>query len=310
MADYALYKYIFNKSDDNNIFTSLTQQKAIEQAQQELEKAVKGELFFVKKQKNKEGEYERLNYKLLRSHGGISVLMICNVKRRKYQEGKEDHTLEHHPGCYVVIDNRPGIAQIAIERSSAFDRNADSVSDLLSRSLNRVFNDMGLSIDIQPRVSSNDFWETVDTIMYKRKDAVQSIAFHFATEQTIGPVDASEEELMRMSFLTSMIAAFDAGESSFNMRARKDKSLRLDRTHRDVAMVIDLCCRNGYEIAVNFKNSGLYRSGEQVRITREMDEGILLAFIHRDLDLFSRNGLLGEWLDDALQSSRNEISLT
>lgn len=310
MANYALYKYIFNKCTDKNIYSSLTQQRAIEQAQMELEKAVKGELFFVKKHKNKDQEYDRLGYKLLRSQGGISAMMICNVKRRKYQEGKEDLTLEHHPGCYVVIDNRPGIAQIAIERTSAFDHDTDMVSDLLSSALNSIFNEMGLNIDIQPRMSSNDFWETVDEIMYQGKDSVKSIAFRFVTEQTIGPVDASEEELMRMSFLTSMIAAFDAGETSFNMKARKDQSLRLDRTRRDVAMVVDLCCRNGYEIAVHFKNLGLYRSGQQVRIMREMDEEILLAFINKECDLFSRNGKLELWLNDALQSSQKEISLT
>ena len=298
MADYIIYKYLFNRSDDKSLFSKLTKEDAVNQAQEELEKAVKGELFFVKAHRNRDNDYDRLSYKLLGQKGGISVLLINNVKRRNYQEGKEELTLEYHPGCYVVIDNRPGIAQIAIEKARAFDYDTDLIMRLLKRALDRALGDIGLSIDIQPKYRPVDFWDTVEEISKKRKDRVKQIVFRFSTENTIGPLEASEAEMMKMSFLTSLLTAFDGAEGVFGIKSKENKSLTLDRTRQDAAFVIDMCSRNGYEIAVHFQKSGVFRTDKEVQLMRTLDDAFILSFTRGEMDMFNGCGHLGVWLDD------------
>ena len=51
----------------------------------------------------------------------VTLMVVCNEKCHKYREKLEDLELVHHPGCHVIIDNRPGVAQLAIERSDSFE---------------------------------------------------------------------------------------------------------------------------------------------------------------------------------------------
>lgn len=305
MGDYTIYKYLFNRSTEQNLFSQQTKAEALELAQEELDKAIKGELFFAKKHRSRE-EYERLEYQLLCSQNSISVLLINDSKHKKYQEGKEDMTLNYHPGCYVIIDNRPGIAQIAIEKTSSFDYDTDKVSKLLKTALDRTLSQVGMNIDIQPIYQSKDFWESVDEIK-KKNDRITKITFHFLNSNTIGPLNATQAELVRMEFIASMMAAFDAAESKFGFTADRDKSLILDRTQEDVAAVIDLCCRNGYEIAVHFKEAGIYRTGKEIRVTRQLRDSHITDFVQGQAHAFHPYGFLGEWLDSIHET---RLSLT
>ena len=106
MAIYAIYKLIFEKAEQTSVTASDVGEITIDKAQSLLDDVLKEELPMSKTNKRK--EQVRLENYLERTENGISLLMICNEKNIQYSEKKEDRTLTSHPGCYVIIDNRPG----------------------------------------------------------------------------------------------------------------------------------------------------------------------------------------------------------
>lgn len=89
---------------------------------------------------------------ILKVRQGVALLHICNLTQvsiwDKYKERRE----VSKPFCRVIIDNRPGVAQMAIERTSAFDGNPDKVRNILQESLHALLAPAGLSIEIRAKM--------------------------------------------------------------------------------------------------------------------------------------------------------------
>ena len=128
MAVYQIYKILFNRSRQGNLLSMMDGRSAYDKAQELLEEMLGGVLPLTKEKRDK--TLVPLESYVEKKRDGVTVMVVCNEKNHKYREKLEEHELVYHPGCRVILDNRPGIAQLAIERSQSFDGKTDKVRDM------------------------------------------------------------------------------------------------------------------------------------------------------------------------------------
>ena len=129
MAVYQIYKVLFNRSRQGNLLSTMDGRSAYDKAQELLEEMLGGVLPLTKEKRDK--TLVPLENYVEKRRDGVTVMVVCNEKNHKYREKLEEHELVYHPGCRVILDNRPGIAQLAIERSQSFDGKTDKVRDII-----------------------------------------------------------------------------------------------------------------------------------------------------------------------------------
>lgn len=302
MQTYALYKLMFKKTDKKELFDEESNKKEVARSLEELEKLLKSDIQFGKNKRGK--EYERLEHTVEAHRDHVLLLMLKNNKSKKYMEGRDERNLEYHPGCYAIFDCREGVAQLAIERIASFDNKPDKVSEILAYTLSKALRPLGLDIEIRPKMREGNFWEAVEEQTLTLKDEVSKVSFFFPKKE-IGPIDAVDYMKRKVVVLQSMLAATNAAKGEFKMEADKKGSLLLERTQRDLAEMVNLCCHNGYKIAVHFRHYGLYRFGEQVRAFDRLDQEVIDQFIYGQSCIGQQPWDLLIWLDEARTRTLN-----
>lgn len=220
-------------------------------------------------------------------------------------EGRDERNLEYHPGCYAIFDCREGVAQLAIERIAAFENKPDKVSEILASTLSKALRPFGLDIEIRPKLREGNFWEAVEEQTLTLKDQVRRVSFFFPKRDNIGPVDAVDYMKRKVMVLQSMLSGVNAAKGEFKMEASQKGSLLLERTQRDMAEMVSLCCRNGYKMAVYFRHYGVYRFGEQVRAFDRLESEVIDQFIHGQSCFGDQSWDLLIWLDEARTRTLN-----
>ena len=88
---------------------------------------------------------------------GVFAWELCNVKDKTLLEGHEKIPYEEHPGSYVIVDNRPDVCQIAIEKNSAFGPDTDKVVKYLKRAFKEHLFEYGLKMVIKRKWQASNF---------------------------------------------------------------------------------------------------------------------------------------------------------
>ena len=181
MAIFAIYKYDFRLAEEGNLFIKGTTDKLLDKAQELFNGFLTGDKPFPIQMPKRDKTSVRLDNEVTCKRGDVCLLLICNEKSKKIMEKKDEQEIFYHPGCYVIIDNRKGVANIAIERTPAFDSNPDKVCQLLEKAINDKFliEEIGLKIEIRSKVREATLWEMVDhqTHDYKDDDIVDYYYF-------------------------------------------------------------------------------------------------------------------------------------
>lgn len=307
MMKMAIYKYELMKASERNIFQQT--EVSTDHAQAYLDKLLEAGNLPLRAISKKTGETVVHPNSIVARHGGVVLMRVCNVKHvtlvRSYQERQE----ESYPYCHVLIDNRPGVAQIAVEQTKAFDNNPEKVCRLLQESLQAQLAEAGLSIAIRPKMNVRDFWETVERQMRKKGEQVRRVAFDFSDPDQVAPIDAAPSLVMHLRFLQKLSAALGAARSQYRLEATRTGTLRFDRTHEDLSQLVTLCCNNGYQISVYFRRMGLFRYGEEARAVYDLDEELLSAFLNGQQTLPETDGgeagyALTDWLDSIREQTK------
>ena len=208
----------------------------------------------------------------------VTLMVVCNEKCHKYREKLEDLELVHHPGCHVIIDNRPGVAQLAIERSDSFGNNPDRVRDLLQEALCKAFARFEITVELRAKMRERAFWEMVDDQREQFKDPIKKVVFDFPNPDKVKPVDASVGMLEKLALLSTLTSATNAAKGTLNLMSDKEKVIELKRTQEDIAHLVELCAHNGYDIAVHFKHYGVYRFGRSVKALDTIKREVIQEF--------------------------------
>lgn len=309
MQNYALYKLIFSKSNQKALFDEEKNRKEINDALTQLESILSGELLFIRKTRREEEDYDRLDHSIEARREHVVLMMLKNNKKKRYMEGREERDLKYHPGCYIIFDLRQGVAQVAIERISAFDNEPDRVSKILTHTLNNALRPFGLSLEIRPKMREGKFWEVIDEQRNVFQDEVKSIVFEIPKKNTMGPTDksyqASFNQEQNANFKGLMAYVRKEKRCKFAWYGDEDDPVKLDHLDEDVAVLVGFCCTNGYAMHVRFNNYGLYRFGDKIRAYEQLDDKIVTAFIHGQGEMFDERYSLLTWLDNARKRGQN-----
>lgn len=304
---FTIYKYELIKTNERKIFQET--EVGTERAQDYLGSLFEAPQLNLFATSKKTGEPTAYPNSILKIRQGVVLMRVCNVKHVTLVQAYKERREESNPFCHVIIDNRPGIGQIAIEHTKAFDNRTDKVSAILQESLHALLADVGLNIEIHAKMRTRDFWETVEEQVYRKGDRVRRVVFDFADPDQATPIDAPPSAIEALRFLHAVSADMGAARSQYKLDATREGTLRLDRTREDLAQMVTLCCNNGYQISVHFHHMGVYRYGKQSRAVYELDEEVLEGFVGGQQTLTDTpqqepGFALLDWLDNVREQTK------
>lgn len=277
MAQFVIYKYDF-KEGEKTLYSTSTGKTALEEAQAHFAKLLEGKQMNLYKMKKNNTDSEIYKNDIFCTRNDITLMTVCKKKDvsiwKDYKELKESS----YPFCHVIIDNREGVCQMAIEQASAFDGNPDKVKDILQESIQRELTEMGIKFEIRPKMKVKNFWEMVDEQRTVRKDVIKQVVFEFPNPEKVKGMDAPPNMTERLKILSVLAESMGASKGKLTYEDLSEKGLQIERTSEDLAQMVSLCCNNAYHIAVHFKNMGIYRYGDLVRAVYPIEDKILSDF--------------------------------
>ena len=303
MAVFAIYKYDFRLAEEGNLFIKGTTDKLLDKAQELFNGFLTGDKPFPIQMPKRDKTSVRLDNEVTCKRGDVCLLLVCNEKSKKIMEKKDEQEIFYHPGCYVIIDNRKGVANIAIERTPAFDSNPDKVCQLLEKAINDKFliEEIGLKIEIRSKVREATLWEMVDHQTHDYNDVITKVVFSFPNPKKVAGIDANYKMKKKLAVMASITNALNGVKGSYHVEAEKGETLRLEQTQEDLAQMVHLCSRNVYDISVHFKYYGVYRFGSEEKAQSVIKDEFIENFKMGQLAILD-NGEKGfemeQWLND------------
>lgn len=310
MPVFAIYKFDFVLSKEGNLFSHGTTDNLIDKAQEIFDGLIKGYRPFPVNLEQNDKTLIPLENEVLAKHNRVALMLVCNEKHKKYQDKKDEKDLEYHPGCYVIIDNRDSIANIAIERISAFDNNPDKVALILQKAINdKLFSEgFPLKIEIRSKVQESTLWQIVEHQVKYYNDRITKVVFSFPVPGKVAGIDAPSEMKDKLAVMSAIASAMNAAKGSYHVEAERGRTLHLEQTQDDLAQMVHLCSRNAYDIQVHFKYYGLYRFGSEEKALSSIHDGIIERFKNGQI-IVLYNGTSGfelvQWLDDVRKITEN-----
>lgn len=302
---YAIYKYDFHAAagaedvgekhvgNAQKCFASLFDQNTIDN---------------LVKIKNKD-EAIRLPNDVLGKEDGVFVWRVNNsqIKKLVTRSGKdgngidtyEEQEVESNPYCNVLIDNRPGICLMAIEKSTAWAGKPDVLRDVLLENLNRTLKDkFGLEMRIEARMNPRDVWDFVHERIYEHGDFIRKVSFAFQNPKKINMTEDMKVNSERLKAILKIAEISDALKAYFTMEFDRDTNGNISKENKDMAEMVQLCSSNGYDINITFKDFKVYRVGDYVRASYQMDSRVLQIASDGSLTIDGEKWeRLKEWLD-------------
>ena len=161
----------------------------------------------------------------------------------------EKEEIESNPYCHVLIDNRPGVGLMAIEKSSAWGSKPDMLRDVLLENFNRMLADFfDLEMRIEARMDPKDIWEFVHDRLFEHHDYIRKVAFTFQNPKKINKSNAMEVKSTRLKAMLKTVEISDALKGFFTMEFDKNTNSKISQTNKDMAEMVRLCGENGYDI--------------------------------------------------------------
>ena len=246
---YAIYSYEIQEGN-RSLFYKKTGKKAIDMANEIIGNLLHDGLTVVGKKKKRDHPLKSLN---LTEHGDVFTWVLCNVKDIAQYEGHERNTLESHPGGFVIVDNRPGVCQIAIEKNSAFDSDTDKVAKYLRRTFNSHLSDYGLRIVISKKWQAGEFKKLVRERIVKYGDSVRKVVWEFPNPDKVKGVDATRQMRDRLEGLKLLAQATRSLKGKLTLTGSKGNPLDIDDEKiDDLAQIIALSAQNNYKLSYHF----------------------------------------------------------
>lgn len=319
---YAIYKYDFHKAIERTIqaeadgvdgaknlkiaqtcFASLFDQNTIDKLAK----------------KNKKGEVKALlPNDVLAKSGDIFIWRVNNSQLKEWwkRSGKdskgidnyEKAEIESNPYCYVLVDNRPGVGLMAIEKSTAWGSKPDMLRDVILENFNRMLADLfDLEMRIEARMNPKDIWEFVHERLYEHNDYIRKVAFSFQNPKKISKSSAMEVKSARLKAMLRTVEISDALKGFFTMEFDKNTNSKISQANKDMAEMVRLCGENGYDIIITFKEFKTYRINDYVRAYYPMTEDVLTGFRIGSLTI---EGItqLEDWFNQVAEQTKDYVN--
>ena len=267
---------------------------------------------------NKKGEATRLPNDVMAKVGDIFIWRVNNSQLKEWwkRSGKdsrgidkyEKEEIESNPYCNVLIDNRPGVCLLAIEKSTAWGSNPDLLRDMLLDNFNRILAEkFDLEMRIEARMNPTDIWDFVRDRIYEHDDYVRKVSFTFQNPKKINKTNAMEVKSNRLKSMLRTVEISDALKGFFTMEFDKNTNSKISQENKDMAEMVRLCGENGYDICITFKEYKTYRINDYVKAYYPMTIDVLKRFAggHRNLDGKTE---LEDWFDLVEEQTKEYVN--
>lgn len=252
MAVYAIYTYEIREGS-KSLFYKDTGRKAIDMSNEIIDNLLKDGLTVIGKKRN---EDQLLTNRHFKGREGVFAWELCNVKDKTLLEGHEKIPHEEHPGSYVIVDNRPEVCQMAIEKNSAFGPDTDKVVKYLSKSFNAHLFEYGLKMVFKRKWQASNFKDIIRKRIIKQKDAVKRVVWEFPNPDRVKGIDATQQMIDRLNGLMIFVQASNALKGKLTLTGSKRNPIDVDDDRiEDWAQIIALSAQNNYKLSYYFYNS-------------------------------------------------------
>ena len=252
MAVYAIYSYEIQEGN-RSLFYKDTDTKAIDMANKIISNLLNDGLTVVGKKRKRDHLLKNLHFK---GRDGVFSWELCNVKDIAQYEGHERNSLESHPGSYVIVDNRPNVCQIAIEKNSAFDSDTDKVVKYLKRSFKEHLFEYGLKMVIKRKWQASNFKDIIRERVFKDNDSVKKVVWEFPNPDKVRGIDATQQMKDRLEGLKLFITTANILKGKLVLSGSKRSPMDVDDEKiEDWAQIIALSAQNNYKLSYYFYNS-------------------------------------------------------
>ena len=318
---YAIYKYDFHKAFARTIQAEadgVDGTKYLKQAQTCFASLFDQNSIDHLAKVNKKGEATRLPNDVMAREGDIFVWRVNNSQMKEWwrRSGKDNkgidkyerEEIESNPYCYILVDNRPGVCLMAIEKSSAWAGKPDLVRDMLLENLNPMLADrFDLEMRIEARMNPKDIWEFVHERLFEHEDYIRRIQFVFQNPKKVNKTNAMEVKSARLKAMQKTVEISDALKGFFTMEFDKNTNDKISEKNRDLAEMVRLCGENGYDIVITFKEFKTYRINDYVRAYYPMTLDVLQRFDIGTLTLSNKTEL-EEWFDLVDEQTKDYVN--
>ncbi len=312
MEEFRLYKFVFNTSTtiDSNWLQSETAEKTdLSKAQDTFDKilldAMKGDRRLPIGKEPQTGD-KVLPNSILRIENHVIILKIHNpgtVDIWPLNGGKT--TEDTYPYLYIIIDNRPGVGQLAVQMGTEAWKDPDTITKLLGDNLNRILSDegTGLQIEIRQKYLPTEFFDFVKDKKKKEKATVSHIYFEITNPEFEAPIDTAVETSGHIRYMLKMLMQLGGAKALFKVDAPKNNEL-IRKKLKDIKQMVSLVATNGYSLKVDFSDKTKYSCNDIMLHDDTMKETILSDFIDgQKHDLFDFE--LFHWLDEMIKKEKD-----
>ena len=289
---YAIYKYDFHKAIERTIQAAadgIDGAKYVKQAQTCFASLFDQNTIDNLSKVNRKGEATRLPNDVMAKSGDIFIWRVNNSQMKEWwrRSGKDSkgidkyemQEIESNPYCNVLIDNRPGVCLIAIEKSKAWSSKPDILRDMLLDNFNTILADkFDLEMRIEARMNPKDIWDFVHERLYEHGDYIRKVSFVFQNPKKINKTNAMEVKSSRLKSMLRTVEISDALKGFFTMEFDRYSNSKISQENKDMAEMVRLCGENGYDIIITFKEFKTYRINDYVRAYYPMTLDVLQGF--------------------------------
>lgn len=318
---YQIYKFDFHKAKQRSIIAEsngVDGSKYVKQAQKCFASLFDCNSIEELAKVNSKGELIKLPNDVMAKSGDILIWRVNNSQIKEWwkKNGKdsqgidkyEKKEIESNPFCNVLIDNRPGVSLMAIEKSTAWGNKPDILRDMLKENFNHLLADkFDLEMRIEARMDPKDIWEFVHDRLYEHNDYIRRISFEFQNPKKINKTNATEVKSKRLKAMLRTVVISDALKGFFQMEFDKSTKTKISKENRDMAEMVQLCGENGYDICITFKEFKTYRINDYVKASYPMSLDVLQGFSVGSRT-FEGKTKLEEWFDKVERETKHYLN--
>lgn len=284
MDNYAIYKFeLYKREGSQGDWTKCDQmiEPQMEHAYENFERIFgkKGTVVRVQKEKKRGEGADKFPCHVLAHDHNIILLRLENVKNVTVYESHptagpiphiEKKQYESNPPCFIIIDNRQGKAQMAIEIDTAAWSKTNLVRDLLQENLNRELEPFGLAVKIWSKMQKSDYWNYVTYRQRKEGRGIKKMTFHFPNTKIRPSIETTIGLSNHLKTLMELINSLGAGQGELSIHPPTNDYL-LKKKLADIKKMVALCASSEYSLSVTFDDDITYRCNENLRAELPMN---------------------------------------
>ena len=266
----------------------------------------KGSELSINRTRRGEGE-EHIPNCVLRNENGIALIRIHNKENLTIYDLPDSTEKEvqdcigtsqySYPYAYVIVDYRNERCQIAIEKSSAWDRNTKTIRNGLEIFFNdKLYSSMGIHTTIKEKTIRTQFEDFIDCRTIDYGDIIEEFTFKYVNTKhcptTRIPKELTEEMEMRSKILETYGALSATTTMKLGTGTKTDKLKQL-------SAVVGYSSDNAFDLVVKFRNYGEYTCNENIIAKYPMNDIVISNYReYRTPEIETSDFDLTKWLDE------------